>query len=694
MPAPPERRLNSWRKPTKPTTQHRRPDDEDRPACDAGEQQQRERGDGHGAGQHERVRAEAAEVLAERDLEPRDRAEQGGAGEQHAVARQHPPHAEHDRRQRAQLDERKAAPRRLRRVVAAAAPGGGGKRRRLARDRGGGMGARTRSRCDALARWRLRRPICCARPSVGSGRYAAMASGHPEDSLTCHQPASIPIRPRRGRTCQTPQPGSPTSAALTRTKRWRPGSRSIRSRSARFSPLALGARGKRLRAPRAGARRGRRGRAPARRSRAGAVPPPRRSSMRCRRADRPRRRARELVPPVGRSGRAAYGARAPPRRPRRGQWQIRVTTIAMHLDRSSRLPRPARSSRVSRPALEDRQHVLRTATAPPRRGRAGRPRPAPRTAAGASCVWQRGRPAAGSPNSGASGTRASATTIRPAGSGSASRRRRVARRRARGAGPARPWTASASSAHIGTPVSTSAIVSASSSSPRETNPPCTRRSIAAASTACGSRRDRGRRGGSRRGRRAAPGADAARARRRPGSGSTARRGARARPAGCAARAAPAARARRCRGRAARRAAPRRRGRSWAAGRSVTSPVSPASSRVTAALQRHRGRLVGAERRAQHDAASVREHDRRADRDPVEVGDGAVAVLGDGEAPAAVAGGRAHVGSVPADRDRGEADAGMADRDLLHRIERVDAAARALGEERRARRDRGERACSC
>ena len=39
-------------------------------------------------------------------------------------------------------------------------------------------------------------------------RWAAtpLRNGQPEESLSCHQPASIPIRPRRGRTSQTPQP--------------------------------------------------------------------------------------------------------------------------------------------------------------------------------------------------------------------------------------------------------------------------------------------------------------------------------------------------------------------------------------------------------------------------------------------------------------------------------------------------------
>ena len=46
------------------------------------------------------------------------------------------------------------------------------------------------------------------------------ANGQPEESLTSHQPISIPIRPSRGRTCQTPQPGSPMSPRATRAKRY------------------------------------------------------------------------------------------------------------------------------------------------------------------------------------------------------------------------------------------------------------------------------------------------------------------------------------------------------------------------------------------------------------------------------------------------------------------------------------------
>src|ERR1019366_8639629 len=41
--------------------------------------------------------------------------------------------------------------------------------------------------------------------------------GQPDESLTCHHPASIPMRPRRGRTSHTPQCPSPRSATGTRT---------------------------------------------------------------------------------------------------------------------------------------------------------------------------------------------------------------------------------------------------------------------------------------------------------------------------------------------------------------------------------------------------------------------------------------------------------------------------------------------
>ena len=44
------------------------------------------------------------------------------------------------------------------------------------------------------------------------GARDPLGNGQPEESLTCHQPASIPIRPNRGRTSHTPQPPWPSVA--------------------------------------------------------------------------------------------------------------------------------------------------------------------------------------------------------------------------------------------------------------------------------------------------------------------------------------------------------------------------------------------------------------------------------------------------------------------------------------------------
>ena len=118
----------------------------------------------------------------------------------------------------------------------------------------------------------------------------------------------------------------------------------------------------------------------------------------------------------------------------------------------------------------------RTSTAPPRRASPRRRRRAPRTASIRRVRRVTPRPGAGSPNSGASGALASATTIRPAGSSSPSAPPPSRSSPSASRSPSGPSSVSASSAHTGTPVSTSAIVSASSSSPRERKPPCTSRS--------------------------------------------------------------------------------------------------------------------------------------------------------------------------------------------------------------------------
>ena len=95
----------------------------------------------------------------------------------------------------------------------------------------------------------------------------------------------------------------------------------------------------------------------------------------------------------------------------------------------------------------------------------------------------------------------------------------------------------------------------------------------------------------------------------------------------------------------------------------------------------------------HDPASVGEHDRRADRDAVEVGDRAVAVLATGKRQPWPRTTLRSVVAVAADRDRGEADVGVARRELLHRVERVGAAARASVKKPSTTGPRA-RACSC
>ncbi len=62
------------------------------------------------------------------------------------------------------------------------------------------------------------RSVTLSSPWLTTRRPGAWRSyGQPDESLTCHQPASIPIKPRRGRTSQTPQWPSPRSATGTRT---------------------------------------------------------------------------------------------------------------------------------------------------------------------------------------------------------------------------------------------------------------------------------------------------------------------------------------------------------------------------------------------------------------------------------------------------------------------------------------------
>ena len=59
--------------------------------------------------------------------------------------------------------------------------------------------------------------------------------------MTRHQPISIPSRPRRGRECQWPQPGSPTSAREIRSHLYSAGSRAS-ARAARGCAVSSSAR--------------------------------------------------------------------------------------------------------------------------------------------------------------------------------------------------------------------------------------------------------------------------------------------------------------------------------------------------------------------------------------------------------------------------------------------------------------------
>ena len=74
-----------------------------------------------------------------------------------------------------------------------------------------------------------------------------LGNGQPELSLSSHQPASIPRRPRRGLTSQTPQTPSPRSLTGRRANLWRPGSSLIsRSRSRARASCSARERARRL----------------------------------------------------------------------------------------------------------------------------------------------------------------------------------------------------------------------------------------------------------------------------------------------------------------------------------------------------------------------------------------------------------------------------------------------------------------
>ena len=91
--------------------------------------------------------------------------------------------------------------------------------------------------------------------SVRSTAASRPANGHPEETLTRHQPISIPSGPRRGRECQWPQPGSPRSSRVICTHLNSAGAASIARSSSRLRGLDRVALGAGSAAPRRPARR-------------------------------------------------------------------------------------------------------------------------------------------------------------------------------------------------------------------------------------------------------------------------------------------------------------------------------------------------------------------------------------------------------------------------------------------------------
>ena len=147
------------------------------------------------AGEQRRVGAVAGEVLAHRDLEAAEAGEHDADADRGRAAAEEADHEHDDAGEDRKLGERERAPRR---------------------------------RGPLVAGCRLHK-------------------GQPEETFTRHQPISIPIRPRRGRECQWPQPGSPTSAREIRSHLNSAGRRACRSSSSRL-PLSSSSRSRERRA--------------------------------------------------------------------------------------------------------------------------------------------------------------------------------------------------------------------------------------------------------------------------------------------------------------------------------------------------------------------------------------------------------------------------------------------------------------
>ena len=149
------------------------------------------------AGQQRRVRAEAREVLADGELERRPatraRSRTAISTPRRSPPRQNPTTISTSAGRTHSSTSGNGAHGAWRRLVQARARRRGAAARARARAGRAGLGARPRARATAG------RSACgCGGPSGRSG--CQVANGQPEESLTCHQPISIPMRPSRGRT--------------------------------------------------------------------------------------------------------------------------------------------------------------------------------------------------------------------------------------------------------------------------------------------------------------------------------------------------------------------------------------------------------------------------------------------------------------------------------------------------------------
>ena len=240
------------------------------------------------AGQQGGVGAVAGEVLADRDLEAAEAGQGDADADRGRVAAD-----DADRQRDDAGEDRPARPA----ATCPRAPAGARQARRL-------------DAASRRGRWAsLRRSTAASRP----------ANGHPEETLTRHQPISIPIGPRRGRECQCAAAGlADVGAGDPHPLEVLPARRASARSSSR---LSVSTRARSRSASRASATRSAsssRSRSSSPRSRTrGSAATARDAVRRPRRGRRPRRRGRPARARGGRSGaaaRAAPGARRPRRR--------------------------------------------------------------------------------------------------------------------------------------------------------------------------------------------------------------------------------------------------------------------------------------------------------------------------------------------------------------------------------------------